>query len=514
MKNKVIPIFYCWILSLFILGCNASTNKTIYKDRSTHTWMIDTQAQWLQYREKSTHLEIKDGFASMNTIECSYKSTLMQFEHKRSAESIVFKQSDLWQNWQPIDNIGPENLRDAPVILSLGDGNVWLFGMYGGKGRKNKEKIEPDFKAEKIQIQGYEMPLWTTPFANQYDAAGGLKEKKGGYHAWHSKDMKTWIHHGAVTEKFSRWVTTAEYVDGKFYIYYDYPNDQDPHLYIDDDLTDGLPGLNKGLAFADPSDGSDCTFIRDKDGRFHVIYEDWSPINARKRSWDSPLAGHAISDDGIKDFKIVAPAIDNRTEATGEIATYKHPHWMQHPDFNTDIAQYNVHEPEQEAYGDWAAICIGKQYYLFGDFDPVGGHTMSVGWFTSPSLDKPFTWCDNIGKGHPDPDVCFHNGNFYLVTQQQIDYISPGPWVQEVSARVGVDTDNDGKINEWSNWQTVKESYDHLKGFAKHVSRSAAAIHLKALPPGYAFQFEFKMKDSTQNKSKPIMDKVSLIFEN
>jgi hypothetical protein len=198
MKNKVIPIFYCWILSLFILGCNASANETIDKDRSTHTWMIDTQAQWLQYREKSTHLEIKDGFASMNTIECSYKSTLMQFEHKRSAESIVFKQSDLWQNWQPIDNIGPENLRDAPVILSLGDGNVWLFGMYGGKGRKNKEKIEPDFKAEKIQIQGYEMPLWTTPFANQYDAAGGLKEKKGGYHAWHSKDMKTWIHHGAV----------------------------------------------------------------------------------------------------------------------------------------------------------------------------------------------------------------------------------------------------------------------------------------------------------------------------
>ena len=32
---------------------------------------------------------------------------------------------------------------------------------------------------------------------------------------------------------------------------------------------------------------------------------------------------------------------------------------------------------------------------------------MSVGWFTSASIDKPFTWCDHIGTGHPDPDIAF-----------------------------------------------------------------------------------------------------------
>ena len=168
--------------------------------------------------------------------------------------------------------------------------------------------------------------------------------------------MVNWVHHGPVTEDFSRWVTSAEYKDGKVYIYYDYPNDQDPHVYIDEDLTDGKPGKNMGLAVKDPSHGSDAGFIRDKEGRFHVILEDWSPINASKRSWDSPLAAHAVSEDGVKDWKFLAPPVDNRTKDTGKIAEYKHPHWLQHPDWNTNIGKYNVHDPEQEAYGDWAPI--------------------------------------------------------------------------------------------------------------------------------------------------------------
>jgi hypothetical protein len=48
-------------------------------------------------------------------------------------------------------------------------------------------------------------------------------------------------------------MTTAEFVDGKAYLYYDFPNDADPHLYIDEDLTDGKPGKDMGLVFKDPS---------------------------------------------------------------------------------------------------------------------------------------------------------------------------------------------------------------------------------------------------------------------
>lgn len=92
-------------------------------------------------------------------------------------------------------------------------------------------------------------------------------------------------------------------VDGKLYLYYDFPNDEDPHLYIDEDLTDGKPGKNIGMALNDPSHGSDCAVIRGLDGHFHVIFEDWSPINARSHSWDSPLAGHAVGKKGYMDFE-------------------------------------------------------------------------------------------------------------------------------------------------------------------------------------------------------------------
>jgi hypothetical protein len=348
--------------------------------------------------------------------------------------------------------------------------------------------------------------------------------------------MVNWVHHGSVTEKFSTWVTTAEYVDGKVYIYYDYPNDQDPHLYIDEDLMDGLPGKNMGLAFKDPSHGSDSALIRDLSGNFHIIYEDWSPIDASTHAWDSPLAGHAVSKDGIKNFTILEPAVDERTNPTGKFAEYVHPHWNRDDPKNypgkpapVDVpehrvkagdvrafAEYEVHEPEQNAYGDWASIAIGGQYYLFGDFDPAGKHgkqNMKVAWFTSTSINEPFTFSGSIGEGHPDPDIMFAEGKFYLVTQMATDYVSPGPWVDGVDVRVGVDIDNDGELDSWTKWEKVKESYDYIPGFSKQVAKIPAQLNLSNLPPGYGFQFEVRLTDTTENNAKPILDKIALRFK-
>ncbi|MCM2373453.1 glycoside hydrolase family protein [Aporhodopirellula aestuarii] len=493
-------------LVLVVLTASLST--------ANDSWVIDSDSDWQENTASQTGLTIQKGVAEPEGKTATFQSRVKAFTEKRSIRSVTFDQSPIWQNWNPIKNVGPSNLADAPVVLSLGPNDYWIFGRYGAGKKKRAAggKKQPAFQPEPATLDGFDIPLLTTPYANQYDAPGGVDNRDGGYHAWQSRDMVNWVHHGKVTEDFSRWVTTAEYVDGKFYIYYDYPNDQDPHLYIDEDLTDGQPGKNMGMAFKDPSDGSDCCFIRDLDGNFHVIYEDWSPIDANKRSWDSPLAGHAVSKDGIKDFEILAPVVDNRTTPTGKTATYKHPHWLQHPDFKSNVATYQVHEPEQEAYGDWASISIGGRYYLFGDFDPVGGHGMSVGWFTSPTIDGPFEWCDSVGNGHPDPDVCFAEGKFYLITQQGTDYTSPGPWVENVDARVGVDTDNDGKIDVWSDWQTVKESYDYTPGFAKHVQKTPASLDLSQLPEGFGFQLEFKLTDTTDNKSKPMVDKVTIAF--
>ncbi|MFK7910138.1 MAG: hypothetical protein AB8F34_05995 [Akkermansiaceae bacterium] len=503
-------------LTLFLISV---TYSFAVADENPPSWVVDSQADWEKATAEKQGINVSEGAVSPTGKTGSFKSTMKIFPEKRSVSSVTLTQSPIWQNWNPINNLGPQNLNDAPVLLTMGPDNYWMFGKYGGgrKGKKNKKahKKPADFVAQKATLEGFDIPLMTTKFSNQYNAPGGLKPSKGGYHAWQSRDMKNWVHHGPVTESFSKWVTSAEMIGDKVLIYYDFPNDQDPHVYVDSDLTDGEPGENKGMAVKDPSHGSDAGFIRGLDGRMHCIIEDWSPISANKRSWDSPLAGHFVSPDGISGFVEQKPAVDNRTKPTGKIGTYKHPHWVKEDpkNYKTSVAEYNIHKPEQEAYGDWAAISIGGQYYLFGDYDPAGGHEMSVGWFTSSSIDEPFTWCDNIGKGHPDPDVCFAEGRFYLATQQSTDYTSPGPWVEKAEVRVGVDTDNDGKTDKWTDWQQVKESYDYIKGFSKQIKKTPASLDLSSLPEGYGFQFEIKLTDTTENKSKPILESVELKFK-
>ena len=483
------------------------------------TWTVDSQEDW-QSVASQKGVEFTDGFAIPSGETATLTSSLKRFATKQSAKSIVVDQSPQWLNWEQTENIGTRDMADAPVLLVLGPDNYWMLARYGSKKKKNKkgeaEKQAPKkpFVSEPATLEGFDIPLQTTALPNQFDAPGAQQPDQMGYHAWQSRDMKNWVRHGSVTELFSKWVTTAEQVDGKIYIYYDFPNDQDPHVYVDEDLTDGIPGENMGMAFNDPSDGSDCAVIRSLDGKFHCIYENWSPINARKRSWDSPLAGHAVSEDGLRGFEILAPAVDMRTKPTGKMKTYNHPHWKkENPKrFPSNEATYEVHEPTQKAFGDWAAIGIGEQYYLFGDYDPEHGAKMSTAWFTSSSLDEPFEFCGNIGSGHPDPDVCFAEGQFYLATQQSNDYVSPGPWVETVEVRLGVDTDNDAEIDQWSEWTEVKETYDYKPGFSKHVEKTAAAMDLSTLPEGFGFQFQVRMTDTTENKSKPILDKVTLTF--
>ena len=479
-------------------------------------WTIDSQTQWEDSIATKSDLKVDGGMVTPTAKTASIQSKLKVFDGKRLAKSIVISQSPVWQNWEDAGNLGPVNLGDAPVMLSLGPNNYWMFGRYGGAGKKRgTEKKASPFKAESATLEGFDIPLETTPFPNQFNAPGGLKKSLGGYHAWQSRDMVNWVHHGPITDKKAKWMTTAEYADGKAYFYFDFPNDQDPHLYVDEDLFDGELGEDKGMAYDDPSHGSDCAIIRDLDGKFHLILEDWSPINAKTHAWDSPLAVHAISDDGMEKFKAVAPPVDERTKPTGKTGTYNHPHWVnENPErFKTNVAEYEIHEPEQNAYGDWAAISIGGQYYLFCDFDPAEGKQMSVGRFTSLSIDEPFTWCGDIGKGHPDPDIMFAEGKFYLATQTSRDFVSPGPWVENVEVRVGVDTDNDGSIDQWTDWTDVKESYDYTPGFAKQIAKTSARLDLSRLPAGFGFQYEIRIQDTTENESKPILDKIVVAFD-
>lgn len=448
---------------------NASSDPFVVECTSDFIpgWIVDDQASWTAATATTSNLKIAAGFAEPVANTAVFSSVIKSFPFKRKATAITFGQSPVWDNWKDVANLGPSAAEDAPILLPIGDKDYYFLAL----------------------------------------------GSTGGYHAWHSTDMVNWIDYGPITKPVHRWVTTAEYKDGLFYIYVDHPNDHTPHLYIDDDLKDGKIGKFKGMAFNDPTHGSDHAVIRDNsDGLFHIIHEDWTPINARRHSWDSPLAGHTSSADGLTGFQPAehVPPIDFRTEPTGEIGTYDHPHVA-----GTHISNpcyYEIHTPEQDAYGDWTAIKVGSRQYLFSDYDPAVGR-MSVARFTSDSIYKQYERVGTLGSGHPDPTIGFAEGRFYLITQMNTDYVSPGPWVDGVQARGGVDIDNDGDIDQWTDWQTISEKYDYTPGYARVVDVTPARLDLSGLPEGYGFKFEFKIDNTVVSAVSPIMDRVEMNFK-
>ncbi len=452
--------------SLFTIALAVLCNTGLQADES---WVVDSTESWKQATKSKKNIEIKNGVAVPTKPEASFKSTVKSYNEKKSANSIIFSQTSLWENWKEVPKVGPKDVNDAPVLVTVKDKDYWFLARHD----------------KKDEATGKAIP---------------------GYHAWHSTDMENWTHYGPVTDHRSRWVTTAEYVDGAFYIYYDYPNDEDPHVFVDRDLTDGKLGEDMGMVFYDPSHGSDCAMIRDDDGQFHIIYENWSHIDAKHHSWDSPVAGHAVSPDGLSKFEILDYAVDDRTTPTGKFATFNHP-------FNPEIMRYEIHEPTQNAYGDWTALKVGQQYYLFCDYHPANDE-IRIGRWTSDSLNNQFTWCGELGNGHPDPTIAFAEGQFYLIQQRaKTDFISPGPWVDGVEARVGVDTSGNGKTNQWTDWQVVEESYSQKEGFTRIVETAPAQIDLTTLPAGYGFQIEYRTQGVADQTALPKINAFTLSFQ-
>lgn len=503
-------------------------------------WQVSTTEDWQAFVADVDGVKIADGHAVAEKPRVSFTSQLKSFPEPTNLRDIELRQSVEWMNWQPYSLYQP-NMKNAPVLISHGPNDHWVIAQHRSAEElveayqakvadakvRNRKPPPPlgfsldGFVEEEVTLEGYDETLVTTPLPNQYR----LSEWKGdyskpplkrawksGYHAWHSRDMINWVHYGPTAAAPT--VTTAEYVDGKTFFYYDRPNDRDPHLIIDSDLRDGLPGEDKGLAFDAPWGGSDVGVIRDREGRFHMISENWQPINASMRSWDSPLASHMVSDDGIKDFQILKPAVDYRTKPTGKTATFEHPHWND----EEKVVTYEIHEPKQDAFGDWAAIAIGDQYYLVSDYDPAnaeahGRSGMSVALFTSGDINKPFRFYGHIGSGHPDPDIMFADGKFYLITQTATDFVSEGPWVGTAQLRAGVDQDGDGRIDRWSNWQSTRETYSPVSGFAKQVDRTPAKVSFPDLPAGKGFQIEVKLLSPEGHKSLPKLDQLIATFE-
>jgi hypothetical protein len=156
-------------------------------------------------------------------------------------------------------------------------------------------------------------------------------------------------------------------------------------------------------------------------------------------------------------------------------------------------------------------IKVGEQYYIFCDYDSHDEEkSMRVGRWRSNDIAKTFEWDGEIGEGfHPDPTVGFAEGKFYLLVQRnESDFISDGPWVDGVEIRVGVDTDNDGKTDEWTPYTKVKETYKQKEGFVRVIESQPAQLDLSGLSEGYAFKVEMKLNN--KDDFSPVIDAVEV----
>jgi len=349
--------------------------------------------------------------------------------------------------------------------------------------------------------------------------------------------MVNWTDKGVIGDGYD-WVTSAEYYDGKFFIYHDRPNDHDPSLVTVDyvagsgvvslDASGNIAATDLGVILEKPSvtvngqtfslaGGSDNAIFRDPvDGQFHLIHEDWSHQNANRFSFDSNLLGHSTSPNGITGFiyNEATRLIDergnliDRADATvanslGDLGTVTidgvNFEIGSHPNRN-HLFQLT---DQLHAWGDYTMIKVGDTYYMFVD-DDSEAEGIGLGYWYGDSLNSAFTYGGRLRDGlHPDPGLGFAEGNFLLMLQGTDgdnipgnDLLSSGPWAEGVEAQAGVDADNDGVVDVWTDWQEISEQYSRVAGFAKAFDVEEANLDLSSLPAGYGIQFRLRSASS------------------
>jgi hypothetical protein len=423
-----------------------SPSSTPLPSSGTSGWTIETQEQWAAAASAVSNLNVANGQVIPNAGTATFESKVQSFTQKQKFTKVTFEQDAAWKatQWRANDGsiVDPVPNGDAPVFVSPAENDYWYLNATSGGGD---------------------------------------------YNVYHSTDMKNWTNHGNVTGV--DWVTSAEYKDGTFYVYYDHENDQDPHLVTFTNLASAATRTDHGRVFDAPTPGSDMAIFRNLDGTWHIIREDWAKIKASSHSWDSQVAEHTISPDGITGWNsnIQSPLFDMAGSPTGAGPTnYNHPYM--------GTISYIPHTLN-DAWGDYEMLRIGDTYYLFADDHP-NGKSIGLGYWYSNDINGPFTYggkiIDNL---HPDPTAGFAEGQFFIMTQGR-DLLSSGPWADAVLAQAGVDTDGDGTADVWTDWQIVKETYGRIDGFAKVFSVDPACLDLSSLPDGFGIQFRFQTSDA------------------
>ena len=221
------------------------------------------------------------------------------------------------------------------------------------------------------------------------------------------------------------------------------------------------------------------------------------------------LASHMVSEDGIKDFKILKPAVDYRT-ADGKDGHLEHPHWND----EEKVVTYEIHEPRQD---DLAT----------GPPSPSGA-ILPSGRLRSRQRRawlKQHERCALLQRyQHPIPLLRPHRfrppGPGHHVRGRQVlpDHPdrnrlrhrrSPG---RNGPGENGRRPGRDGKVDHWSNGKKPGRR-THRSDFAKQVDRTPAKVSFADLPAGKGFQIEVKLLSPEGHKSLPKLDQLIATFD-
>ena len=140
----------------------------------SESWKIKSQTEWKKNLQSSKGIIIKDNVVSPEGKAGHFKTKLKKFKSKKSLQSLTIHQSPVWQNWEEVPGVCPSNLKDAPVFLAKGPKDYWIFGRYSPP-KPSKGKKSAKFEAKDTKLQGFNVPLKTTPDENQCKAPGGLE---------------------------------------------------------------------------------------------------------------------------------------------------------------------------------------------------------------------------------------------------------------------------------------------------------------------------------------------------
>ena len=73
-------------------------------------WSLSTQQEWKAGIESLEGADILNGQVTPREKEAKLRTHLHQADQRTKARSLTIAQSTVWQNWEPIENLGPSNL--------------------------------------------------------------------------------------------------------------------------------------------------------------------------------------------------------------------------------------------------------------------------------------------------------------------------------------------------------------------------------------------------------------------